>query len=253
MNNGHTGLSLLTSYVSKRAARRGLHVDMTRLRYANRWLFQGIPQGGTALFVGIGHGHDALLALLDGYCSKVVGVDPYIETDGNGDDDFRDLQLLAKSLGLANRLEIHRETIQDYISRSTTQYFDLIVCADVLHHIFITTRPLSSSEEGTQASLLFMSLAKICQKKSQLVISETSRYGLRPLLVGWRLLPGTVDYATKQSWREWMRVGKAANWHLLQVDDYIPWAFRKWNWLLANVLGRCTLSDRYRLVFMSES
>lgn len=244
---------LLAGFVSERADRRGLHVDVGRLRYANRWLFQGVPHGGTALFVGVGHGHDALLALLDGYCGKVVGVDPYIETDGNGGADFLDLLKLADMMGLTDRLEIHRETIQDFLARETGRPFDLIICADVLHHIFVISEPLSRSEEGPQASALFESLVRVCRKGAHLVISETSRHGLRPFLVGRGLLSGTVDYTTKQGWREWARVVQAAGWHLLHLDDYIPWAFRKWGWLFANIFGRYTLSDRYRLAFALDA
>jgi len=37
-----------------------LHVDVDHLRYANRWLLDGVPRVGSALFVRFIHGHSAL-------------------------------------------------------------------------------------------------------------------------------------------------------------------------------------------------
>jgi len=240
---------LLENYISSRASRRSLQLSVARLRYANKWLFRGVPIGGSALFIGVGSGHDALLALLEGHCTTVVGVDPYIETDGNGETEFQELVRLTSLLGLDNKIEIHREESQTYLSKFSARKFDLVVCVDVLHHIFVTKEKLSNSTEGMHSTEFFLSLRGTCRSNGSLLISETSRHGLRPFLVDAGILSGSVDYSTKQSNAEWSAAATAAGWRLIAIEDYVPWKLKRWSSLLANPVGRYTLCDRYKLLF----
>lgn len=242
----------LAEVIERRAARRGLHVDIERLRYANAWLLKNVPADAKALFVGVGHGHDALLALLDGHCGQIVGVDPYIETHGNGDQDYMELSDLIEAFGYEHRFELRRRTIQQYIEEEQGVRFDAIVCADVLHHIFVTPKSLLRSPDGPPATELFRQLCGLCKPGARLVVSETSRHGLRPWLS--RISPhgGDVDYSTKQHWGQWRDAARDAGWRFLSVRDYVPWALRQRHFLFANAFGRYTTCDRYALEFAAD-
>ena len=78
--------------VISRGKRRGLTGDVVRLRYANDCFYNSVEQPSeSVLYVGVGHGLDALLTLNDGLVNNITGVDPFIGEHGNDDEDYESL------------------------------------------------------------------------------------------------------------------------------------------------------------------
>lgn len=251
--NDELSLSVLRQALESRSGRRDLHLDLERLRYSTDRFFEaaGISHNAHILYVGVGHGHDALMALILGKTGSVVGVDPYIESDGNGPEDHEALLETISLLDLTERFSVYRGTVQEYLKQAENP-FDAVVCADVLHHIFVTRLPLLESDEGPRAVALFRRLSEITSPRGILLVSDTSRHGLRPWLHRVGLLSGPVDYVTKQSWTSWSGAAEEAGWCRKSLTNYVPWAVRRWGRLLDGRLGRYTLCDRYFLLFDSS-
>jgi hypothetical protein len=242
--------SELAAMIGERAERRGLAIDLDRLRYANRCLYDGIPSDrcGRVLYAGVGHGHDALLALLDNKAESVVGVDPYIGEHGNNDDDRRALQVAIDAFGFADRFTLVRARIEDYAAQAVGP-FDCIFFNDVLHHIFVTEKRLRDDLSLQAAIDLFRRLVAASSAGAILVIGEAERHGLRPLLSQVGVLPGKVDYRTKQPRGEWTAAATAGGWTLVRQANYVPWRLRAQRTLWSGRLGRSTLCDKYFLWF----
>ena len=155
----------LKDFIEKRRMRsnekgRSLSVSIDKMSYSNSVSVGSYNKKfDNALFVGVGHGHDVLMHLINGYVDKVDGVDPYYALDGNDDLDYENLVNLTQDLGLNERLTIYKETIQTYLSNCKKNY-DLIVLPDVLHHIFVTEKLALKtmldveSDELTEAMML---------------------------------------------------------------------------------------------------
>ena len=141
----------LKNYIEKRKTRsnnkgRALSISINKMEYSNRVSLGNYNKKfDNALFVGVGHGHDVLMHLINGYIKKADGVDPYFALDGNDDLDYSNLINLTQDLGLSDRLTIYKKTIQTYLDNCKKNY-DLIVLPDVLHHIFVTEKLLNHSE-----------------------------------------------------------------------------------------------------------
>lgn len=217
------------------------------------WQLSSLPSGigNSVLFVGVGHGHDALIGLLQGKFKHVVGVDPYIETDGNGEADFLVLQSILEELNLKSNFSIHTSKIQDFLV-DKEQSFDLIVCNDVLHHIFVDKTRLSESSHFKKAVELFTQLRSVASDDGIMIVKEAQRFGLRPFLYRSGLLTGEVDYATKQSWSEWDTAATQGGWRMDSISNYVPYAFRNFSRFFNGFIGRYTLCDLYQLNFSIE-
>lgn len=240
-------VQLVETSIEKRAERRQLHVSLAHMRYVQECFFEDIPAPcrGKALYVGCGHGHDALLALLDGFVTSVVGIDPY-EEGGNDNEDYVELLSLIDACGLTDRFTVLRGDAVSYV-RDVQGEFDLIVCADVMHHIFETPDILHRSDLYDGAVQVFGDFATACTPHGMMAISEVHRHALRPFLKNLGVLKGHVDYTTKQNWGAWSRTATAGGWSLSAVRNYIPYAFRGQRWWWSGILGRYTLCDRYFL------
>jgi hypothetical protein len=242
---------ILANHISQRAARRGLSVDLKRLRYASESLLAPVPRAAreSVLCVGVGHGHDVLLDLLEGRIGRVTGVDPFNEVDGNGDEEFGELSGLIDSLGLADRFEVMRSTIEEFLESDNRRY-GLILLSDVLHHIFVTKLPLRRSAEYEPAVMLFRALKEHADSGGMLAISDVRRSGLRPFLHRMGILGGEVEYVTKQEPGEWTRAAEGGGWRFAGRDWYVPWALRG----VARIAPWAVrpACDRYRLYFETE-
>ncbi|MEI6632418.1 MAG: methyltransferase domain-containing protein [Chlamydiota bacterium] len=242
----------LGEHIARRAAGRGLSVDLARLRYASESLLAPVPRElrESVLCVGVGHGHDVLLDLLEGRIGRATGVDPFNEADGNGDEDFAELRGLIASLGLADRFEVKRSTVVDFLERDARRW-GLILMSDVLHHIFVTRRPLRRSGEYEEAVALFRALHGRAAAGGVMVISDVRRSGLRARLHRMGILGGEVEYATKQEPGEWRRAVEEGGWRFARRDWYVPWALRGAARIVPwAVRPAC---DRYRLYFTVEN
>lgn len=241
---------LLEKHISRRAEHRGLTVNLTKMRYVQASLFSMIPEENRkrALYVGVGHGHDATLALLSGMVEEIIGVDPFVETDGNGDEDYRDLLELINKLKLNNSFTVERKTIQDYLA-TCNKTFDLIIISDALHHIFVTTALLSHSELFADAVSLFSDLYRVSNKSGVMVISEVERYGLRPWLNRIGVLKGHIDFPTKQPSYEWKKAAEKASWKLCDIRNYVPYPLRFVPFIGSGFLSRHTLCNGVVLYF----
>jgi hypothetical protein len=243
-----TSANILAERIIERAGRRGLSVDIGRLRYASESLLAPIPPAAreSVLCVGVGHGHDVLLDLLEGRLGRVTGVDPFNEADGNGDAEYRELVNLVGALGLAGRFEVRREAIADFLARDARRW-GLVLMSDVLHHIFVTRSRLAASGEYPKSVELFRALRAHTSPGGMLAVSDVRRSGLRPFLHRHGLIGGDVEYATKQKPGEWVRAAEEAGWRMVRLDRYIPWALRNAARIASWAAGAAC--DRYRLYF----
>ncbi|WKZ56982.1 MAG: hypothetical protein QY326_09640 [Bdellovibrionota bacterium] len=238
--------AVLEACIAKRALRRQLRVDLPRTRYAVRRIFSTLKDSPAehALVVGVGHGHDAVMALLDDQVRLLDGVDPYISDDGNDDDDFNELLSLIEATGLQRRMFVHRTTIDEHLS-ATTQHYDLIVINDVLHHLFLTRSRLESSQLFERAVHLAAALRKVASDDCTLTICDVERHGMRQLLYRMGLMRSWVDFSTKQHWGSWVRAFKESGWQLHSKRNYVPFALRTLEPLLSTPLGSFTACERY--------
>lgn len=238
---------VLIKSIEQRSEKRGLASSIEKMRYALKLFFLPIRRNkfSKVLFVGVGHGHDALLALLENKTDVVVGVDPFIAEDGNDDEDYDELVALINELNLTNRFFLHKETIQSFLEK-TSEVYDLIIITDVLHHIFVTCEPLSQSQCFHVAKALFGQLRMAAAApNSVLAISEAYRFGLRPWLSRKGLIEGHVDYHTKQSPSQWEYAATAGGWKYIETRVYVPFALRKLSWLLRRSALRWVFATRY--------
>lgn len=247
-----TSMTNLENALAERSARRGLTVTLERARYAvDSFLGPVSSPQGTALFVGVGHGLDALIALQRGMFAEVVGVDPYVEADGNGLDDLRALRELVGQLGLESRFRVVQGTVQEYLA-GECQSVDVVVLNDVLHHIFVTNDVLTRTALFDDAIALFEGLrARVCSN-GMMAISDVERNGFRPWLTRHGLLPRRIDYGTKQACEEWDTAVRTAGWQRSDVRNYIPYPLRKWRSLGRGLIPRRTICDKYFAYYLAN-
>jgi hypothetical protein len=148
-------------------------------------------------------------------------------------------------------LKIEKTTIDDFMARNVNCY-DLIICRDVLHHIFITSDSLSRSKQFGEATVFFRNLLNAGSENCTLAIDEVDRYGLRPLLTRYSILKGNVHYDTKQSWREWTNAAVRAGWSFTRMVNRIPYRFRSQSWIWSGLVGKYTACDRYGIYFSAK-
>lgn len=241
-------LELLSQSIKKRAKRRGLTTSLEKMLYANEVALDGLKRAfSKVLCVGVGHGHDVLLNLITSRFETAVGVDPFIEAEGNDDLDYQELLSNINQFTLQHRFLVRRQTIQDFLQNCTDQ-FDLVVIADVLHHVFQTTQVLSKSPHYRQSLELFKSLRQVCS--AYLVVSDVERFGLLPFLHRKRIVKGQVDYTTKQSWQEWDACIRQGGFRFLAKRNYVPYQLR-WIpcFLLSGQFGLRTVCRRVYLQY----
>ena len=233
----------------RRATRVGLHVDAQHRRYLNSYLYgANTSRPGRVLYVGVGNGFDAFLALYDGLCDEIVGIDPYIESDGSGEDDYRTLIELIDDQGFGERFAVKCQRVEDYLEAPEGK-FDLIICNHVLHHIYWMEERLTDSPRLEEAQDLFRQLNQVAAADGRFVIHDTSRHGLRPLIFQSGLIRTHVDYRAKQSWTEWDRAVRAGGWAHLSLVNYVPYPLRAWKGLRTSRLARVTLCEAYVLTY----
>ena len=106
-------LDVFKTIINERALRRNLSITFTKMKYAlNEFLDINTPSlAKRALFIGVGQGHSAVLAMLENRVEIIDGVDPYIESDGNDDTDYDELKVIIASYNLEKRFFLHKETI----------------------------------------------------------------------------------------------------------------------------------------------
>ena len=234
----------LEDAIIRRAKRRNLTVNLEKMAYVDRWIFSHTK--GTcrnALYVGVGHGHDALYALLEGNVDRAVGVDPYIESDGSDEQDYNELNELIERYNLQDRFKVYKARVQDYLAHSE-EMFDHIFLIDVLHHIFAIKSLLRRSRYFAEAVNLFKSIWECTDYGGRLIAVEVERHGLRQLLVRMGVIKSFIDYSTKQPWYEWTAAMTKANFSYVDKSIYIPWALRRTKRLFNNSIGLYTLSDK---------
>lgn len=226
---------------------RGLTGSINKLKYMNKKMLEETKFAtAKVLFIGVGHGLDVLLAINDGQIGHATGVDPFIAEDGNDDHDYKVLNEQVRSHNLNERFRIFKMTIQEYLQHQDETY-DLIVLNDVLHHMFVTDQALKKTLLFQDCKNLFHKLQEFSKPQTKLLVGDVSRYGLRQALVRRKLLKSSVNYDTKQNWREWDGAIRASGWHRASVTCYVPYALRGMTWTLSGRLGRYTVCDKYFL------
>jgi len=245
-------LQSLVTVIEKRCLKRNLKADLERIRYSNECLYQDISTSGKILYVGLGHGLDALLALIDDLAIEITGIDPYIDEHGNDQQDYDELIKLTRQYNIENKYLIKKTTIQEFLNNTRDKY-DAVICSDVLHHIFWTSELLQESDLSSSAVELFKSLLNASGKNGLLIISEPERHGLRQMLTKNGVLKGCVNYSTKQPRNEWIKAAENGGWKLIHSTNYVPWALRAYSPLLSGIVGRYTACDKYILTFSQSN
>jgi hypothetical protein len=222
-----TKLQLLSNFIEKRNHRRGTVANLEMIRYAEKSITDKIKfPVKNVLYVGIGHGLDAILNILDQKYENVYGVDPFIETDGNGDEDYGALLDLIRSLDLNNNISIFRETIQDFLLKNNSIKFDLVIFKDSLHHIFVTKDSLNRSDLKVNYDNLVEKLHSLINVDGNVLIVEVSRFNLRRVAKKLGLYKTIMDYDTKQQPRQWIEPYLNLGWQVHSFNDYIPYKLR---------------------------
>ena len=245
-------LDVFKTIINERALRRNLSITFTKMKYAlNEFLDINTPSlAKRALFIGVGQGHNAILAMLEGRIENIDGVDPYVGSDGNDDYDYYELKKLISLYKLDDNFFIHKESIEEFLLKNKNKY-DLIVIEDVLHHIFVTCELLSKSILYESSKKLFWDLWEASSKGCILAIAESPRNGLRPFLVKNRLLRESVDYSTKQPSIEWCKVANK-KWSFISYKNYIPYSLRKCKLLLKYRFISPLFATKYFLYFRAK-
>jgi len=244
-----SGLALLEQEIEARNRRLGLTEAVCKMDHALDYLRPFYAaHGRRVLFVGVGQGHDALHALLHGAVDSVVGVDPYFDDDGNGDEDYRALLSLIERLGVGERFEVHKQTLQEFAADNGPAMAgacSMAVIPFTMHHVFETREPLGRSQLLAPATAFFAEVRRMLEPGGVLALVETARHGLRPLLKRAGLLKGPVGYASKQDMGQWRRAVEPAGFALVRHQVYTPYALRSLRPLLDTPLGLWGPCDRY--------
>lgn len=245
-------VSYLEDAIIRRAKRRKLTVDLEKMAYVDQWVFSHTKSRcRNALYVGVGHGHDALYALLKGNVDRVVGVDPYVESDGSDEQDYNELKELIERYDLQDRFKVYKAKVQDYLAHSE-EMFDHVFLIDVLHHIFAIKSRLRQSKYFAEAVDLFKCIWERTASGGRLIAVEVERHGLRQLLVRMGFIKGFIDYGTKQPWYEWKAAMTGADFTYVDKSIYIPWALRGLKKLFDNDVGLYTVSDKSIIICDKE-
>lgn len=238
--------------IKKRSeSKNSLNVSTKKICRSVDILYSGIPFiAKNALYVGVGHGHDAIIALLNNKVEMVTGVDPYFEGHGNTESDYRELLHLIDAYSLETRFIVRREKIEEYLENQGEGSYDLIIANDVFHHIYETTKPLSKSDLYIDAVQLFKKLKVLAADNCMLVLGEVQRYGLIPLLknIGFQK-NSSINYRTKQSIGEWKNLITAAGWSYYKLKYYVPYQLRKYEVLFSNFLIGPLVIKRFHIYF----
>ena len=241
---------MLEALIAERATRRTeITTSLVKLKYATNCFFEPLShkQFKKALYVGVGHGHDALLALQTGIVENVVGCDPFLENDGNGDRDWLALTTFINNNGLSERFAVRRTSAAEFL-QANKEKFDLVVMADVAHHMWVTKHPLNTSALF-ESAVEFFRLLRLAAPESYLAFSDVQRHGLRQWLNRLGILRGCVDYTTKQSHKQWALAICAAEWKPLAMQNYVPYNLRMLGKVVKGRMGRWTVCDRYHMYF----
>lgn len=249
-------MKYLENAITARNERRGLRESIAKLDHALSYLQPWFAKHNThLLYVGVGQGHDAMHALLRGGAGRVIGVDPYIDKDGNDCTDYEALLALIRHCELENRCEIHKNTMQQYIQDTGKEMqgrFSMIIIPCTLHHIFETNTPLGRSPLLPEAISFFRGLYGLLQPGGVLVILECTRHGLRPFLKKLGLLNEPVNYTTKQGWKEWRKAIEPVGFTLQRNNAYTPYALRRFRAIFDTRLGFLGPADHYFSIYTRD-
>ncbi|MBN2406730.1 MAG: methyltransferase domain-containing protein [Elusimicrobia bacterium] len=235
----------LKKAVAERAERRNLTITLDKMRYALEHWIGLVEDKQRALSVGCGNGHRICLMGLEYGFSSIVGVDPYIASDGSSSEDYQKLLDLIAELGLFGRIEIVKKTAQDYLTdMRDNAKFSLVMINDALHYMYKTKKLLHEDAVCYSNFVGFLAdLRKVMNDGSLLMIEEVKRDRLRSMLPMFR----KMDYSTKQPAREWKTALEDAGFYILRTVTYLPYLFRKFRILIDNPLGRI-LCSRYFII-----
>lgn len=243
---------ILEESVNKRSKKKKSNtINIDNLKKAVDDIYKQVPfKMKNALYIGVGHGHDSILALLEERVERIVGVDPYIDSHGNDDEDYEELLSLINDYGFNDRFLLYRTTIEKFLKVHDKSQFDLIIASDVLHHIYCTSTPLTKSEYYLEAVQLFSNLIRVSKPGCYFVVSEIRKTGIVPLFKKYGVLKkGAANHDTKQNMTEWNKAIILANWKLESVSYHVPYQLRKLKKVVDNKVFGSMICGRYYLYY----
>lgn len=244
--------SPLRKAIKKRSIGRKLNITYESLEYCLAYL-QDKPLSKisklSALFIGVGQGHEALLALKNDLFYVVTGLDPFIEEDGNGEQDYHDLLDLIEAENLFDRFKVFKMDFDAFYDsfKETMQSYDVIIMNDVLHHIFCTEDKIQESNLHRACVDFFLRLSKFCHNDTKIIISDVEKTGMRPFLCKLEVVKSHINYNTKQNYKNWLSCALKAGYRLDACKVYVPYKLRRYSFLLDNFFGLKTLCNKYYL------
>jgi len=138
---------------------------------------------------------------------------------------------LVLQLGL-NNLVLKRTNIlkTDFEENS----FDVILCCQVLHHIF--------EKESENLAVLFEKCYYFLRPKGYIVIEEVFRHSVWEFI---RIYYKSINWKTKRNPRFWIKSIMEVGFKFVGIKYYVPYRLRYLKLLLNNGLAWFFLSSKY--------
>jgi SAM-dependent methyltransferase len=194
--------------VLERAARLVGYASAQRYSSRGTFLFQGIRwQGASVLEVGCGTGAWVIWTALNG-AMKSIGIEP--EGDGSTKETFDTLRKNIRSLGLENRVEAYRCTLQDF--HRWDGQLDVVVMYNVINHLDEDAVEVLHQSEHMAAR--YVDLLRIVRAKLKLggtvVVADCARSNLWPQLGLRSPFDAAIEWDKHQNPSVWIRIFERA-------------------------------------------
>jgi len=210
-----------------------------------RETFRDIPlQGRSLLEIGAGAGLLSAYAAFQG-AGLVVALEP--EAAGSTAGIASKIVQMRHELGARN-FEVLADTIRRYDNAGRT--FDIVLSFNSVNHLDEPSCiALSESEEAREAyRAIFRKIAGMMNTGGRLILADSSRYNLFPLLGLKAPLARNIEWHKHQSPGLWQRLLAPLGFVKESLRWYRFYPLRHLGCLAANRLVSCCLTSSFRLV-----
>jgi SAM-dependent methyltransferase len=194
--------------VLERAARLVGYANAQRYSSRGTFLFQGIQlQAASVLEVGCGTGAWAIWTALNG-AMKSIGIEP--EGDGSTKGTFDTFQENIRSLGLGNRVEAYRCTLQNF--GWCDGQLDVIVMYNMINHL--DEDAVEVLHQSEQMAARYVDLLRVVRAKLKLggcvVVADCARSNLWAQLGLRSPFDAAIEWDKHQNPSVWIRIFERA-------------------------------------------